>query len=78
MDKQRGILVSWKPLKGFGRVAINQHSFFIHAKQIVKAPEQIVPGMVVYFDIAPPAKLGQNPQAIQCVIEEIEDAGGVE
>jgi len=74
VDKQKGILVSWKPLKGFGRVAINQHSFFIHATQIVEAPETIVPGMVVYFDIAPPAKAGQNQQAVQCIIE---DAGGV-
>lgn len=73
MEKKKGLLVSWKPLKGFGRVVINQHSFFMHATQIVKAPEKIVPGMVVYFDIAPPAQPGQNPRAVECIIE---DAGG--
>jgi hypothetical protein len=72
MDKQkRGFLVSWKPLRNFGLVAVNRsEAYFLHGSNIVKGPEELVPGMAVFFDIAPAVNGGRHQQAIKAVVVE--------
>jgi hypothetical protein len=75
-QQKQGILISWKPLKGFGSVAVSRHEvYFLHTTKVVKGPETPAVGSVVYFDVAPAREGGQHPQAVNAVIV---DEGGAQ
>jgi hypothetical protein len=68
---KQGILVSWKPLRAFGSVAVSRHElYFLHTTNVVEGPEVPTIGSVVQFDVAPATNNGKNPQAVNAVIVE--------
>lgn len=69
--QKRGRLVSWKPLRNFGLVAVGRsEAYFLHGSNIVKGPEELKLGMVVFFDVIPAKDGGKHQQAISAVIIE--------
>jgi len=68
-----GVVQHWNDARAFGIVRVGDRSslerYFLHVSKIKSGTATPAPGMIVRFQIAPAAKAGQLPQAIDADID---------